>query len=180
MTDRFVEMFQYVNEAIFLIDPERNRFLDANAKACRLLGYSHEELAQCPVSAVYPDEIPQLLAFVRAECSPGSGWTDQLSCVSKDGVKIPVEFSGAMLKLDDRQCLMAIVRDASQGRRRERAWRTIVEATSAVTGTEFLRALVKSLATALGMRYAFVAELVSPTRIRTRAFWANGQFLEGG
>jgi PAS domain S-box-containing protein len=179
MTDRFVEMFRYANEAIFLIDPERDRILDANAKACHFLGYTHEELVQCPVSAIYPDEMPQLLAFVHAECSPGSGWTDQLSCVSKDGVKIPVEFSGAMLKLDDRQCLMAIVRDASQGRRRERAWRTIVEATSAVTGTEFLRVLVRSLATALGMRYAFVSELVSPTRIRTRAFWANGQFLEG-
>jgi two-component system, sporulation sensor kinase E len=148
MTDRFVEMFRYANEAIFLIDPERDRILDANAKACHFLGYTHEELVQCPVSAIYPDEMPQLLAFVHAECSPGSGWTDQLSCVSKDGVKIPVEFSGAMLKLDDRQCLMAIVRDASQGRRRERAWRTIVEATSAVTGTEFLRVLVRSLATA--------------------------------
>jgi PAS domain S-box-containing protein len=179
MTDRFAEMFQYANEAIFLIDPECDRILDANAKACRLLGYIHEELVQCPVSAIYPDEMPQLLAFVRAECSPGSGWTDQLSCVSKGGVRIPAAFSGAMLKLDDRQCLMAIVRDISQDRRIERAWRTIVEATSAVTGTEFLRALVKSLATALGMRYAFVSELVSPTRIRTRAFWANGQFLEG-
>lgn len=69
---------------------------------------------------------------------------------------------------------VAIVRDASQGRRMERAWRTIVEATSAVTGIEFLRTLVKSLAIALDMRDAFVSELVSPTRIRTRAFWANG------
>ncbi len=164
---------------MFLIDPEGDRIVDANAKACRLLGYSHQELLGTPLSAVQPDEMPQLLAFVRSECSPGSGWTDQLSCVAKNGVRIPAEFSGAMLKLDDRPCLVAIVRDASQGRRMERAWRTIVEATSAVTGTGFLRALVKSLATALGVRYAFVSELVGATRIRARAFWANGQFLEG-
>jgi signal transduction histidine kinase/DNA-binding response OmpR family regulator len=83
-----------------------------------------------------------------------------------------------MLKLDDRQCLVAIVRDASQGQRMERTWRTIVEATSTVTGKDFLCTLVKSLATELGTRYALVSELVSPARIRTRTFWANGQFQE--
>lgn len=177
--DRFAEIFQYANEPMFVIDPERDRILDANAKACHLLGYTHQELLRVPISAVHPEEMPRLLAFVRSECSPGSGWTDQLSCISKDGVSIPAEFSGAMFRLNDRQCLVAILRDASQGRRMERAWRTIVEATSAVTGTDFLRALVKSLATALGVRYAFVSELVSSTRIRARAFWANNQFLEG-
>ncbi len=179
MSDCYADMFQHANEAMFLVDPERDRILEANAKACHLLGYSREELVRIPVSAVHPDEMSQLLAFVRSECSPGSGWTDQLTCVAKNGVRIPAEFSGSMLKLDDRQCLVVIVRDASQGRRMERAWRTIIEATSAVTGTDFLRALVKSLATALDVRYAFVSELASPTRIRARAFWANDQFLEG-
>jgi PAS domain S-box-containing protein len=179
MSDRFEEIFRHANEAMFLIDPERDQFIDANTKACHLLGYSRTELLRMPVSAVHPDKTPQLLAFVRSECSPGSGWIDQLSCVSKTGRRIPAEFSGAMFKLNDRQCLVAILRDASQGRRMERAWRTIVEETSAVTGTDFLRALVKSLATALEVRYAFVSELVSPTRIRARAFWANGQFLKG-
>lgn len=179
VTDRFAEIFRNANEAMFLIDPERDRILDANTKACHLLGYPRQELLQIPVSAIHPDGMPRLLAFVRSECSPGSGWTDQLTCVSKNGVRIPAEFSGAMLQLNERQCLVAIVRDASQGRRMERAWRTIIEATSAVTGTEFLRALVNSLATALDVRYAFVSELASPTRIRARAFWANGQFVEG-
>jgi PAS domain S-box-containing protein len=179
MVDRFAEIFLHANEAMYLIDPECDRVLDANAKACYLLGYSREELVQIPVSAIHPEDMPKLLVFVRSECSPGSGWTDQLICLAKNGTRLHVEFSGAMLNLDGRQCLVAIIRDASQGRRMERAWRTIVEATSAVTDTDFLRALVKSLATALGMRYAFVSELASPTRIRTRAFWANGQFQDG-
>lgn len=178
MRNHFAEMFQYANEAIFLLDPEGDRILDANSKACHLLGYAREALLQKPVSAVYPDDMPQLLAFMRSECSPGSGWVDQLNCLTVNGSWIPAEFSGAMLKLDDRQCLVAIVRDASQSQRMESVWRTIVEATSGVTGKDYLRALVKSLATELGTRYALVSELVSPSHILTRTFWANGEFQE--
>lgn len=52
---------------MFLLDPERDRILEANAKACHLLGYSRQELLHIPISAVHPDGMPQLLAFVRSE-----------------------------------------------------------------------------------------------------------------
>jgi PAS domain S-box-containing protein len=55
-----------------------------------------------------------------------------------------------------------------------------VEATTAVTGSEFFRALVSQLALNLGVRYAFVAEFASVrTRIRPLAFWTDNQFIEG-
>jgi PAS domain S-box-containing protein len=79
MSDRFAEMFQYANEAIFLLDPEGDRILDVNIKACNLLGYAREELLQRPVSAIHPDGMSQLmrvkscckgrfLRFIPMEC----------------------------------------------------------------------------------------------------------------
>lgn len=105
MADRFAEIFLHANEAMYLIDPERDRVLDANTKVCYLLGYSREEIVQIPISAIHPKDMSKLLTFVRSECSPGSDWTDQLDCLTRNGVRLHAEFSGAMLNLDSRPCL---------------------------------------------------------------------------
>ena len=47
----------------------------------------------------------------------------------------------------------------------------IVEGTARATGQEYFRFLVRHLATAIGTRYAFVAEFAGGTRARTLAFW---------
>ena len=54
----------------------------------------------------------------------------------------------------------------------------IVEGTSHVTGEEFFRFLVRHLATAVGTRYAFVAEFAGSTRARTLAFWFRDRITD--
>src|SRR3954462_8643846 len=51
------------------------------------------------------------------------------------------------------------------------AMRAIVEGTAAAVGDEFFRSLVKHLASAMGVGYAFIAEFCGPQRVRTMAFW---------
>jgi PAS domain S-box-containing protein len=52
------------------------------------------------------------------------------------------------------------------------ALRVLLEGTSHRTGEEFLQSLVRNLATAIGTKYAFVAEFAEVnTRVRTLAFW---------
>jgi PAS domain S-box-containing protein len=59
------------------------------------------------------------------------------------------------------------------------ALRAIVEGTATATGTEFFYALVRELAQALNVRYAFVSELLeSKARVRTLAFWFDGKFID--
>jgi PAS domain S-box-containing protein len=58
------------------------------------------------------------------------------------------------------------------------ALRAIVEGTAQSTGEDFHRLLVKNLSLATGVPNAFVAEFTNvPTRVRTLAFWSNGEFL---
>lgn len=56
----------------------------------------------------------------------------------------------------------------------------VVQGTSQVVGTEFFRCLVRSLASALGVRYCFVTECLDqpPTRVRTLAFWGGDHFFD--
>ena len=52
------------------------------------------------------------------------------------------------------------------------ALRAIVEGTAGATGETFFQSLVKHLASAMGVRYAFVAEFAGvETRVRTLAYW---------
>ena len=56
--------------------------------------------------------------------------------------------------------------------------RSLVEGTVASTGGDFLRELVKHVAAALGIRYAFVGFLLPESRIRTLAFWKGDGYLD--
>jgi formate hydrogenlyase transcriptional activator len=56
--------------------------------------------------------------------------------------------------------------------------RSLVEGTVASTGGDFLRELVKHVAAALGIRYAFVGFLLPAARIRTLAFWKGDGYLD--
>lgn len=57
--------------------------------------------------------------------------------------------------------------------------RTIVEGTAQATGDEFFRLLVSNLSIATGVANAFIAEFAeSKSKVRTLAFWMNGEFVE--
>src|SRR6187551_914369 len=61
----------------------------------------------------------------------------------------------------------------------DEALRLVVEGTVAETGTEFFRALVKNLAAVMGTAGAWVTEyLPDSQRLRARALWLNGNFVE--
>ncbi|MGH7807213.1 MAG: response regulator, partial [Thermodesulfobacteriota bacterium] len=54
----------------------------------------------------------------------------------------------------------------------------LAEGTAYSTGTDFFRSLVQHLASALGVRYAFITQCtdVTLTRVRTLAFWDGKDF----
>jgi len=56
--------------------------------------------------------------------------------------------------------------------------RSLVVGTVASTGGEFLHELVKHVAAALGIRYAFVGYLLPESRIRTLAFWKGDGYMD--
>jgi PAS domain S-box-containing protein len=70
--------------------------------------------------------------------------------------------------------------DITELKRSEQALRRIVEGTTAETGEEFVRSLVRHVAEALGVRNAFIATFTDSTRtrVRTLAIWLDGAFQE--
>ena len=74
--------------------------------------------------------------------------------------------------------------DVSEQKRVEKALRAIAEGISSSTDVSFFRSLVRHLASALGTKYAFVAEIVDEKaaekieRVRTVAIWSGEEHAE--
>jgi signal transduction histidine kinase/DNA-binding NarL/FixJ family response regulator len=76
--------------------------------------------------------------------------------------------------------LQQLQAEVTERQRSEQTLRLIVEGTASVTGEEFFRSLVRSLSTALNVRYALVSGCIDapPTRVCTYAFWQSNEFGE--
>lgn len=119
--ERFRKIFEHSNDAIFVIDPAEDEIVETNQRASEMLGYTPEELLSTPISAIHPEEMPRLLAFSESVFQKGSGWTDELSCLTKSGELLPAEISASVIDLSGRTCIIALVRDVSQRKQAEEA-----------------------------------------------------------
>lgn len=121
--ERYRKIFEHSNDAIFVIDPTRDRILDANPKACGMLGYPRETLLSMPISAVHPNEMPELEAFAQLVVEQGQGWTNELTCLTKSGEILPCEISASVNDISGQSCIISLVRDLTERRRSEKAVR---------------------------------------------------------
>ncbi len=76
--------------------------------------------------------------------------------------------------------LQQLQAEVLERQRSEKILRLIVKGTASVTGKDFFRSLVSSLAEALNVRYAFISECLDspPMRVRAFAFWNGNDFGE--
>ena len=119
--ERFQKIFEHSNDAIFVIDPPRDRIVDVNDKACRMLGYSRDELLATPISAIHPDEMPALMAFAESVLREGHGATNELTCLTKRGETLPSEMSASVVEIGGQPHMITLVRDISARKRAEQA-----------------------------------------------------------
>ncbi len=74
--------------------------------------------------------------------------------------------------------VIALVRDVTERHLAEETFRLIVVGTASTTGSDFFQSLVRHMATALGVRYAFVTACDDQKHARSLAFWKGDGFGE--
>ncbi len=125
---RLRKIFEYSNDAIFVVDPTGDRILEANPKASALLGYSREELLNSvAVSSIHPHELSKFQAFGLTVLQQGHGWTNELSCMTKSGLTVPSEISAAVVSLDGQDCIISMVRDITERKQAQAAMERLAE-----------------------------------------------------
>ena len=72
--------------------------------------------------------------------------------------------------------VVGLVRDVTERHLAEETFRSIVVGTASATGNDFFPSLVRHLATALRVRYAFITDCDDQKRAKALAFWNGDQF----
>ncbi len=112
-------IFEHSNDAIFLMDPERNRILEANPKARDLLGYDQTELDMLHPQNLFEDR-RLFRDFMRSVLSKNSGQTDALNFLTRCGKLIPTEISASgFFDSQNLRMVLFIARDIAERREAE-------------------------------------------------------------
>lgn len=135
--ERYRKFFEHNNDAVMIVDFETKSFVDINPRACELLGYSREELLSIDPEEIHPDDIGRVREeFISQVKTEGTGFTDDLTCLTKDGDEVPTEVSGAALEPADEadaaadaepKQMVAMLRDVSERVRNRRQLEEKVE-----------------------------------------------------
>jgi len=131
--ERYRKVFEHNNDAVMIVDFETESFVDVNPRACELLGYSREELLSMDPESIHPDDIDRVREeFISQVRTEGTGFTDDLTCLTKDGDEVPTEVSGAALEPADGgdaepKRMIAMLRDVSERVRNRRQLEERVE-----------------------------------------------------
>lgn len=132
---RFRAALDVAVDGIYLVDRATLKFLDANERACRLLGQSREALLRMgPVDVIVNltrGELERLLDEAIAS-APEALQPDVVRYVRRgDGTVVPVEIFRSARQIDDRFVIVAVMRDVTERRRAEEALRLKTRAVEA-------------------------------------------------
>lgn len=166
-----------LHEAVFWIS-SAGMIIHANEMAANMTGYAKEELAGMKVvelnASLVVADFPAFWKRLKKE----KKIVFEAQHRHKTGFLYEVEITGNYIEIDGQEYSCSIVRDIRKRKMEEQLFRAVSEATSELTGHDFLFELTKKVSQILGMRYAFIAECADEekTRLRTIAF-ANGEKL---
>ncbi len=121
--DRFRGIFLNANDAVFIIDLDNDRIVDANPSAANMLEYDIDELLITPVSSIHQNNRPKLQAFADKVFKNGSAITEDLVCTTKKNKRIAVSISASLTKLANKTLLLVQTRDISARKQREESLR---------------------------------------------------------
>jgi len=129
--EKYRNLVQAANDAIFLADTETEKILEANRAAAELIGRPMDEIVGMHQSEVHPPEEAERYAQIFAEhVTSGRALITGLEAQHRDGRRIPIEISASVFESGGRKVIQGIFHDVTD-RRRDRA--ELSERASALT-----------------------------------------------
>ncbi len=180
--ERYRIVVETASDAVITAD-ESGLILFTNPATKRIFGYDSTELIGRPLTTLMPEFMRKLheAGFKRylATGKRHINWQGtELVGMRKNGEEFPLEISFGEQIRNEHRVFIGFVRDISEKKRAEEAFRLLVVGTAATTGSDFFHSLVQHMAQALRARYAFVTTCDDQKHARTLAFWKGDGFGE--
>jgi PAS domain S-box-containing protein len=115
---RFRAVLDQAGEAIFMIDFDTGGFIDVNETACRILGYTRDELLAMRIDDIEADA-PDWRSPARLnELKKGANAMERYH-VRKDGTKFPVELVLSRRRYIGQEYILAVAREITERKEME-------------------------------------------------------------
>lgn len=100
--------FEHTSQALIVIDPHQNRFIDLNISASQLLRYERHELIAKTVTSIFGhiNQLPHLMAFTDEALSKGYAWNNELYAFDKEHEKIQLDVTAIRLPYKNKNLLI--------------------------------------------------------------------------
>lgn len=165
----------HLKEAVFWIDEEANIW-QVNEGAVELSGYSTDELKQMKVFDLNQTVQRSNWAEIWVRLKERKKVVFDAKFKQKNGNIIDIEITQNFMVYDGHEYTCSIVRDIRKRKMEEEILRTVSEATSGLTGEDFLKELAKHITMTLTMRYALITECANEEKTRLRTLcYVDGQ-----
>lgn len=176
--DKFLNIFNHSNEAIFIGDPVGNKIIDVNPKACEILGYSKDELLQTSLSEIIPNQTKSFINFFSRVQRLKSAETDELVFKSKSGERIFAEVSASLFSMDGEEGILGIMHTQSDEGKFERVIGRVTEAAILRPDRGLISNFIVETAKVLRVKYAGMSRIIqeNPLRVKVLTFWSNDHF----
>ncbi len=136
-------LFEQLSDALLLEELD-GRIIEVNESACKLLGYSREELTTMWVQDLIPEGGKTFLPkMIDAETSKGRALESVNRC--KDGTIVPIELRGRIVELHGKPHMLVSLRDISERVRIRKVERTLQRITEAANTIEDLPELFSKI-----------------------------------
>ncbi len=109
--ERYRRIFDASYDAIFLLAADDGSILDVNEEACRMLGFSRDELMAMSAYDLHPREVHELEEFWTKVREQGRWKTEKLSCLTVGGAASPAQLSASTIVSEGRDCILVIAHD---------------------------------------------------------------------
>src|SRR6185503_9295212 len=169
----FRQLAETYGDGVVLI--EGGRIVYASARFAEMLGREVVDVVGSPVGTFTTPESADVVRYMHRERLEDPYLAEFRRA---DGTTFSAEMTARNIEADDRYLRIANIRDVTPRRRAEERRRALVAGTAGVSGVPFFRSLVKHLAAALQVKYAWVAEYLGdpPDRIRALSFWQRDDY----
>jgi len=118
----FRDQIDQSNDAIFVIDPKSARILDTNIKGCTSLGYTSEELLNMKAidfDMIFQD-IDSWKYYIDKIMIDDCQLIDEGVHKRKDGTTFPIEVNAKLITQDEKNYLVAVIRDVTERKQAEK------------------------------------------------------------
>lgn len=133
--DKYRTLFEASGDAIFL-ETLQGQVIECNEAACRMFGYTHEEMTSLTVADLVPPEIAAKLPEIILQEAIYEGIFIQAQGKRKNGQVFDTEVSTRLIHIEGESFAIAYVRDITERKRSETAleqseekYRLLVEST---------------------------------------------------